>query len=68
MRNAKKGSPDGIKDASGVHPWEKYGARIDYIYVSPGVKVLDFETVNAPRPGKKLYPSDHFPVVASVEL
>ena len=47
---------------------EKYGARIDYIYVSPGVKVLEFETVNAPRPGKKLYPSDHFPVAAVIEL
>ena len=43
-------------------------ARIDYIYVSPGVRVVDFETVNAPRPGKKLYPSDHFPVVATVEI
>ena len=68
VRNAKKGSPDAVKDASGVHPYEKFGARIDYIYVSPGVRVLDFETVNAPRPGKKLYPSDHFPVVATVEL
>ena len=34
----------------------------------PGVKVLEFETVNAPRPGKKLYPSDHFPVSAVIEL
>ena len=68
MRNAKKGSPDGIKIASGVHPYEQYGARIDYIYVSPDVRVVDFETVNDPRPGKKLYPSDHFPVVATIEF
>ena len=68
VRNAKKGSPDAAKNFFGGHPYEKFGARIDYIYVSPGVRVLDFETVNAPRPGKKLYPSDHFPVVATIEL
>ena len=44
------------------------GPRIDYIYVSPGVRVLDYATVNAPRPGLKLYPSDHFPVTATIEL
>ena len=68
MRNAKKGSPDAKKDAKGLHPYEKYGARIDYIYVSDGIRVIDFETVNDSRPGKKLYPSDHFPVVATIEL
>jgi len=44
------------------------GPRIDYIYVSPGVRVLDYATVDAARPGKKLYPSDHFPVTATVVL
>lgn len=68
LRNAKKGSPDGMKSVQGLHPYEKYGARIDYIYVSEGIRVIDFETVNDSRPGKKLYPSDHFPVVATVEL
>ena len=68
VRNAKKGSPDAMKDAQGLHPYEKYGARIDYIYVSEGIRVLDFETVNDSRPGKNLYPSDHFPVVATIEL
>jgi endonuclease/exonuclease/phosphatase family metal-dependent hydrolase len=68
VRNAKKGSPDAMKDAQGLHPYEKYGARIDYIYVSEGVRVFDFETVNDSRPGKNLYPSDHFPVVATIEL
>ena len=68
VRNAVKGSPDGVKDSTGLHSHEQYGARIDYIYVSDGVRVVDFETVNAPRPGKKLYPSDHFPVVATIEL
>lgn len=46
---------------------EDYGERIDYIYVSPGVRVYDYKTVAAPRPGTKLYPSDHFPVVATIE-
>ena len=68
VRNARKGSPDAMKNARGRHPYEKYGARIDYIYVSEGIRVLDFETVNDSRPGKKLYPSDHFPVVATIEL
>ena len=68
VRNAKEGSPDAMKDAQGRHPCEKYGARIDYIYVSGGIRVLEFETVNDPRPGKTLYPSDHFPVVATIEL
>ena len=40
--------------------------RIDYIYVSPGTTVLDYRTVCAPRPGTKLYPSDHFPSVATL--
>lgn len=64
LRNAKKGSPDAMKDAQGLHPYEKYGARIDYIYVSDGIRVIDYETVN----DLKLYPSDHFPVVATIEL
>ena len=42
------------------------GVRIDYIYVTPGTRVLDYETVNAPRPGLKRYPSDHFPVVSTL--
>ena len=44
------------------------GPRIDYIYVSPGTRVLDYATVNDARPGAKLYPSDHFPVTATVVL
>ena len=42
--------------------------RIDYIYVSPGTTVLDYRTVCAPRPGTKLYPSDHFPSVATIQF
>ena len=68
VRNARKGSPDADKDRNGGHKWEDCGARIDYVYVSPEVRVIDYTTVTAPRYGKKLYPSDHFPVVATIEL
>lgn len=49
-------------------PGGDFGSRIDYIYVSPGVKVRSCRTVSTPRPGRNLYPSDHFPVVADVEF
>lgn len=47
---------------------KKLGPRIDYIYVSDGVKVKSYATIGDSRPGKKLYPSDHFPVVAVLEM
>ena len=68
VRNARKGSPDAEKDKNGGYVWEDCGARIDYIYVSPGVRVLDYATRADPRPGEKLYPSDHFPVVSTIVL
>ena len=42
--------------------------RIDYIYVSKGVKVLSYKTDPSPRPGTKLYPSDHFPSLAKIVI
>jgi len=42
--------------------------RIDYIYVSDGARVIDFVTHGDKRPGTDLYPSDHFPVTATVIL
>ena len=42
--------------------------RIDYIYVTPGTRVLDFVTHGDRRPGKDLYPSDHYPVTATVVI
>ena len=42
------------------------GSRIDYIYVSPKIRVVDYKTVDSPRPGRTTYPSDHFPVVATL--
>jgi len=44
------------------------GPRGDYIYVSRGVKVLEFATHGDPRPGTELYPTDHYPVSASIVL
>ena len=41
---------------------------IDYIYVSDGTRVLDVETHGDKRPGTDLYPSDHFPVTATIVL
>ena len=41
---------------------------IDYIYVSDGTRVLDVETHGDKRPGTNLYPSDHFPVSATIVL
>ena len=67
VRNACPGSPDGQSRGSG-YDLSKDWPRIDYIYVSPGVRVLDYETVGETRPGTKLYPSDHFPIVATVVL
>ena len=68
VRNARKGSPDAEKSKDGAHPWEDCGARIDYIYVSPGVRVLDYATHADPRPGTQLYPSDHFPLTATIVI
>lgn len=41
--------------------------RIDYIYVSDGVNVKSYETRADTRPGTRLYPSDHFPIIAEIE-
>ena len=68
VRNARKGSPDSDKKKNGGYVWEDCGARIDYIYVSDEIKVKSYTTHADPRPGTKLYPSDHFPITAVIEL
>ena len=57
--------PVGSRSVPGDNSGEK---RIDYIYVSPGTRVLDYRTVPAPRPNTHLYPSDHFPSVATISF
>lgn len=68
VRNARMGSPDADKRTNGGYVWEDCGARIDYIYVSDGIRVKSYATRDDPRPGTKLYPSDHFPITAVIEL
>lgn len=68
LRNSESGSPDGNRTAAGGYVHEDCGARIDYIYVSPGLRVIDYETRVGFRPRSKHYPSDHFPSVATLDL
>ena len=68
VRNARKGSPDADKRKNGGYVWEDCGPRIDYIYVSDDIKVKAYTTHGDPRPGTHLYPSDHFPITAIIEL
>ena len=42
------------------------GSKIDYIFVTPDIKTLGAEIVRTNRDGQ--YPSDHFPVRATVEF
>jgi endonuclease/exonuclease/phosphatase family metal-dependent hydrolase len=42
------------------------GEKIDYVFVTEGVAVIEAEIVRAPAGGR--YPSDHFPVTARVRL
>ena len=55
------------KDGSVVVNGKRYDDYcIDYVYVSDGVRVLDFVTHDDRRPGTNLYPSDHFPITATI--
>ena len=56
---------DGPVDKNGKH-FDDY--RIDYIYVTPGTRVINFVTHDDKRAGKNLYPSDHYPITATIEL
>ena len=42
------------------------GDKIDFVFVEPGVEVLDAAIVRTSRDGR--YPSDHFPVTARIRL
>ena len=64
-----------VKDPGPVNTFHRWGAlmddpdqRIDYIYVSEGVEVINFETHEERRQGKGLYLSDHFPITATIRL
>ena len=68
VRNANKGSPNADKSSNGGYEWIDCGAKIDFLYVSPDITVETYETFANPRPGKKCYHSDHFPIVSNIAL
>lgn len=45
---------------------EKSGGKIDYIFVSPPVRVIESSIIHRNEDG--IYPSDHFPLRATVEF
>jgi endonuclease/exonuclease/phosphatase family metal-dependent hydrolase len=51
---------------TGFNYAEPASRRIDYIFVSPGVEVVDFATLTDAVDGR--YPSDHFPLLATLHL
>ncbi len=56
------------KSKNGGYDWIDCGAKIDFLYVSPDINVEIYETFADPRPGKKCYHSDHFPIVCDIKL
>ena len=63
------------KDPGPINTYHAFGRakprerlRVDYIYVSDGVRVRDFVTHNDKRPDTDRYPSDHYPLSATIEL
>jgi len=59
--------PD-VKDVRSAHDFKgtRQGNKIDYVFVQPGVKVLEAEILYDNIDGR--YPSDHFPVMARLLL
>ena len=59
--------PD-AKDVRTAHDFKgmRQGNKIDYVFVQPGVKVLEAEILYDNVDGR--YPSDHFPVIGRVVL
>ena len=67
-RNSFSGSPDGNRRGRDKFFERCGGTRIDFIYVTHGMRVVDYATRNDARPCGGLYPSDHFPIVATIEV
>ncbi len=53
---------------AGVRNYACGGPRIDYIYVSKGMRVLSYETRADTLDGSVRYPSDYFAAVAEIEF
>ena len=61
-------TPVKIRNGGGEFYERCCGSRIDYIYVSKEVKVKYYATIAITRNGSMLYPSDHFPVMATLRF
>lgn len=61
---ATRTGPDGTNSGFGGRTT---GNRIDWIFLRGGVKAVESETIVRPNPEGR-YPSDHFPVLAILEL
>jgi endonuclease/exonuclease/phosphatase family metal-dependent hydrolase len=57
---------DEVGTFNGFKAGQTRGEKIDYIFVEPGADVTRAEILRTSRDGR--YPSDHFPVVATVRL
>lgn len=60
--------PDAVEvgTGNGGYTGKRNGAKIDYVFVSPGIRTLDATIDQEKRDGR--YPSDHYPVTARVRL
>lgn len=73
VRSTRNKAPEELcfrKEGLEPMPYSRYinGARLDYIFVSPTIRVLSYSTRNDTRPNLNLYNSDHFPVIATIVL
>ncbi len=57
---------ENVATFNGFRSGEITGAKIDYIFVTPDLKATEAEILRTSRNGK--YPSDHFPIRATVEF
>lgn len=57
---------NGFREPSLDEQGNMMGGKIDYIFISPELKVLDAEIIRTKRDGK--YPTDHFPVRATLSF
>ena len=64
-----------ITEAPAAGPYNTYtgynrkpgaGAHLDYIFVSPGTRVLSYRVIDTLVEGQ--FPSDHYPVMVEIEL
>lgn len=57
---------ENVATGNGGYTGETDGAKIDHIFVLPGSEIIEAAIDQQPRDGR--YPSDHYPVTATVRL